>query len=69
MWWQIKKQQGSIKLLCTQQVAPGSTHDTWLLRDSILLGAFSDGDLIRNKAIGDFGQIPMVTVGDSAFPQ
>ena len=44
--------------LYATMVAPGNTH-------------FLDGNLIRNKAIqlGDFGQIPLVTIGDSAFPQ
>ena len=51
--------------------APGSTHDARLLKESTLHEAIVNGNIIPDKAIqlGDFGQIPLVTVGDSAFPQ
>ena len=50
--------------------APGSTHDGRLLRYSILSKDIHSGCGIPNKSImlGDFGEIPLVTIGDTAFP-
>ena len=49
--------------------APGSTYDARLLRYSILFKDIQRGDGIPNKSIilGDFGEIPLVTIGDTAF--
>ena len=51
--------------------APGSTHDARLLRHSALFQKIVNDDAIPNKAIdlGDAGVIPLVTIGDSAFPR
>ena len=50
--------------------APGSTHDARLLRYTSLYREIMDGGGIPNKHIrlGDFGNIPLVTIGDSAYP-
>ena len=52
--------------------APGSTHDSRLLRVSKLFADIQDGGGLPQMYVdlGDgFGEIPLVTVGDSAFPQ
>ena len=50
--------------------APGSTHDARLLRHTSLFKDILSGDAIPDQQLelGDFGTIPLVTVGDSAFP-
>ena len=51
--------------------APGSTHDARLLKESSIYESILAGDVIPDKVIrlGDFGEIPLVTIGDTAFPQ
>ena len=52
--------------------APGSTHDARLLKSTEVFKGILDGQVLPNKSInlGDkFGEIPLVTVGDSAFPR
>ena len=51
--------------------APGSTHDTRLLKESSVYSDIINGNVIPDRVIhlGDFGEIPLVTIGDSAFPQ
>ena len=51
--------------------APGSIHDVRLLRHTTLLHEISSGNIIPNKGInlGVAGEIPLVTMGDSAFPR
>ena len=51
--------------------APGTTHDARLSKESSIYTAILDGDIKPDKAIrlGDFGEIPLVTIGNRAFPQ
>lgn len=51
--------------------APGSTHDARLLRHTSLFRDITNGAGIPNKCInlGEAGEIPLVTIGDSAFPR
>lgn len=51
--------------------APGSTHDARLLRHTSIFKDIVNGDAIpdRQVELGDFGSIPLVTVGDNAFPK
>ena len=51
--------------------APGSIHDARLLRYSALSKDIQRGGGIPNKSIilGDFGEIPLVTIGDTVFPR
>ena len=51
--------------------APVSNHDARLLKESSIYAAMLDGDIMPNKVIrlGDFREIPLVTIGDSAFSQ
>ena len=51
--------------------APGSTHDARLLRHTSLFKDIVNSDAIPDQQLelGDFGTIPLVTVGDSAFPK
>ena len=52
--------------------APGSTHDACLLKSTEVFKGILDGKVLPKKSInlGDkFGEIPLVTVGDSAFPR
>ena len=52
--------------------APGSTHDARLLRSIKLFRSILRGEGIPNKAINlgeTYGEVPLVTVGDSAFPR
>ena len=52
--------------------APGSTHDARLLRHTNVYKEIMDGKVLPNKVInlGDnYGEIPLVTIGDSAFPR
>ena len=51
--------------------APGSTHDTRLLKESSIFHQILKGDVLLDRVIslGDFGYVPLVTIGDSAFPQ
>ena len=49
--------------------APGSTHDARLLSYSTLFKDIQSGGGISNKSIilGDFGEMPLVTIGNTAF--
>ena len=52
--------------------APGSTHDVRLLKSTKVFKGILDGKVLPNKSINlgeKFGEIPLVTVGDSAFPR
>ena len=51
--------------------APGSTHDARLLKESSVYSDIINGNVILDRAVqlGDFGEISLVTVGDSTFPQ
>ena len=51
--------------------APGSTHDARLLKSASLYNEIIGGPVItdRKVALGNFGEIPLVTIGDSAFPR
>ena len=50
--------------------APGSTHDSWLLRNCDIYAQIEDGVILPNKKLNlsPYGEIPFATVGDSAFP-
>ena len=51
--------------------APESTHDSRMLRSTSLYEKIISGNIIPDKGItlGDFGNIPLVTIGDAAFPK
>ena len=51
--------------------APGSTHDARLLKEPSIYSDIINGNVIPDRVVqlGDFGEIPLVTIGDSAFPQ
>ena len=51
--------------------APGSTHDSRMLRESSFFDNVMNGEAIpdRTFTLGDYGDIPLITVGDSAFPR
>ena len=51
--------------------ATGSTHDSRLLRNAKLFNDILKGDAIADRQItlGDFGKIPLVTIGGYAFPK
>ena len=59
------------RILYAAAGAPGSTHDARLLRHTSLFKDIVSGDAIPDQQLelGDFGTIPLVTVGDSAFPK
>ena len=50
---------------------PGSTHNTRLLKESSPYTAILDREVMPDKVIlpSYIGEIPLVTTGDSAFPQ
>ena len=50
--------------------APGSTHDARLLKSVSIYSDIINGLVIpdRKIALGNFGEITLVTIGDSAFP-
>ena len=50
--------------------APGSMHDSTLLQSCPIFNAFEQGDVLPNKSLNlpEYGEIPLVTVGDSPFP-
>ena len=50
---------------------PESTHDARLLKNSSIYSDIINGSEIPDRVVqlGDFGQIPLVTIGDTAFPQ
>ena len=51
--------------------APGSTHDARMLKESSFFDEVLSGRALPDRKInlGDFGDIPLVTIGDSAFPR
>ena len=51
--------------------APGSTHDSRLLKNTRLYQQLTNGEILPDKYLnlGNAGEIPLVTIGDSAFPQ
>ena len=51
--------------------AHGSTHDARLLQEPSIYIAILHGDIMLDNVIqlDDFGEILLVTIGDSAFPQ
>ena len=51
--------------------APGSTHDARLLKSASIYSDIINGLVIpdRKMALGNFGEIPLVTIGDGAFPR
>ena len=59
------------KFFCCGVGAPGSTHDSRMLRSTSLYEKTISGNIIPDKEIilGDFGNIPLVTIGDDVFPK
>ena len=59
------------RLLYCSVGAPGSTHDSRMLRTTSLYEKIISGNIIPDKGIAleDFGNIPLVTIGDTAFPK
>ena len=51
--------------------APTSTNDSRMLRGTSLYEKIISGNIIPDKrtTLGDFGNIPLVTIGDTAFPK
>ena len=51
--------------------APGSTHDARLLKESSIYSDIINRNVIPARVIKlrDFGEIPLVTIADNAFPQ
>ena len=61
----------SKRFLYAAVVAPGSTHDARLLKESSIYSDIINGNVIQDRVVQlrDFGEILLVTTGDSAFPQ
>ena len=51
--------------------APGSTHDAHLLRHCSLFRTICNvgGTPNKSMSLGNIGEVPLITVGDSAFPR
>ena len=51
--------------------APRNTHDARMLRNSAIYQKIVTGHAVHDRAIdlGEHGKIPLVTVGDTAFPK
>ena len=51
--------------------ALGSAHDARLLKQSFLYSDIINVNVIPDRVVqlGDFGEVPLVTIGDNAFPQ
>ena len=51
--------------------APGSTHDARLFKESSIYSDIINGNVIPDRVVqlGDIGEIPLVTIGDSHFSQ
>ena len=51
--------------------APGSTHDARMLKESSFFDEVLSGRALPDRKInlGGFRDIPLVTIGDSAFPR
>ena len=50
---------------------PGSNHDTRMLKESSFFDEVLSGRALPDRKInlGDLGDIPLVTIGDNAFPR
>ena len=50
--------------------APGSTHDSQLLRNYQIYSQIENGEIFPNQCLNlsPYGEIPLTTIGDSAFP-
>lgn len=50
--------------------APGSTHDSRLLQNCEIFSQLEEGHVLPNRSLNLYphGEIPITTVGDSAFP-
>ena len=61
----------NIRFLYAAVDAPGSSHDNRLLKESSINSDIINGNVIPDRVVqlGDFGEIPLVTIGDRAFPQ
>ena len=59
------------RVLYATGCAPGSTHDSRLLKNCSLYKKILAGDAIPQKSVnlGNYGEIPYVTIGDSVFPK
>ena len=59
------------RFLWTAVGAPGSTHDSRLLRSCPLYNKIQEGKVFPNTSLNvrKYGNIPVTTVGDSAFPR
>ena len=59
------------RFLCAAVGAPGSTQDAKLLKESSIFHKILKRDVLPDRvtSLGDFGYVPLVTVGDSASPQ
>ena len=51
--------------------APGTTHDATMLKESPFFDEVLSGRALpdRKTNLGDLGDIPLVTIGDNAFPR
>ena len=51
--------------------APGSTHNSRLVKESSIYSDIINGNVIPDRVVqlGDIGEIPLVTIGDSHFSQ
>ena len=51
--------------------APGSTHDVRLLKSALIYNEIIGGLVIPDRKVdlGSFGEIPLMTIGDTAFPR
>ena len=61
----------SKRFLYAEIGAPGSTHDARTLKESSFFDEVLSGRALPDQKInlGGFGDIPLVTIGDSAFPR
>ena len=59
----------SKRFLYAEIGAPGSTHDARMLKESSFFDEVLSGRALPDRKInmGDFGDIPLVTIEDSAF--
>ena len=50
--------------------APGSTHDSRLLRNCQVYSQIENGEIFPNQCLNlsPYGEIPLTTIGDLAFP-
>ena len=59
------------KFLYCEFRAPGSTHNAGILRNFAIYQKIATGHAIPDRVIdlGQHGKIPLITVGDTAFPK